>query len=420
MSSELDPDKLSFELFKKASAAYAAKNYDLAVELYKSVLDLVPQRFECYAAIAQALIKSERFELAKEEADRGLDLLLSFEGIYQDLNSEIYKCLLKSGVASFNMAKYREALNRFKEVAEMDPRDKGVSQWLFWCEEKINKFGDDASDQKSKSSKDGISQATSIPSSNPPTLSQTTPPSAPSETTPSSAPSQTTTSPAPSEATPPSAPSQITSESSGADSQPNVMPVPKVKYDWYQTETHVILEVRIKSLKKEDVRVEFHTTALSITAKLAVGSDYSLEIDLAHPVVPDQSSFKILSTKLEVKLRKVDGERWNSLEGDGSTPLPGAAVVPASGVGVPYASGRDWSKVEKLLDQEAEEKKEGESALNEMFQKIYSDASDEVKKAMNKSFQESGGTVLSTNWSEIGKNKVDVKPPDGMEFKQWD
>lgn len=32
---------------------------------------------------------------------------------------------------------------------------------------------------------------------------------------------------------------------------------------------------------------------------------------------------------------------------------------------------------------------------------------------------ESGGTVLSTNWDEISKKKVDVRPPDGMEFKKW-
>ena len=44
----------------------------------------------------------------------------------------------------------------------------------------------------------------------------------------------------------------------------------------------------------------------------------------------------------------------------------------------PYASGRDWNKVEKLLEKEADEKKEGEAALNEMFQKIYADANDEV------------------------------------------
>ena len=94
------------------------------------------------------------------------------------------------------------------------------------------------------------------------------------------------------------------------------------------------------------------------------------------------------------------------------------AVIP--GIKGPYASGRDWAAIEKNLAKEAEEKAEGEAALNEMFQKIYSDASDDVKKAMNKSFQESGDTVLSTNWNEIGKEKTEVKPPDGMEWKKWD
>lgn len=32
----------------------------------------------------------------------------------------------------------------------------------------------------------------------------------------------------------------------------------------------------------------------------------------------------------------------------------------------------------------------------------------------------SGGTVLSTNWKEVGAQKVDVKPPDGTEFRSWE
>lgn len=45
---------------------------------------------------------------------------------------------------------------------------------------------------------------------------------------------------------------------------------------------------------------------------------------------------------------------------------------------------------------------------------------EEQRRAMNKSYQESGGTVLSTNWEDIKKKQTEVKPPDGCEFRSWD
>jgi hypothetical protein len=43
----------------------------------------------------------------------------------------------------------------------------------------------------------------------------------------------------------------------------------------------------------------------------------------------------------------------------------------------------------------------------------------QIRRAMNKSFQESGGTVLSTNWSEVGSKKVEGTPPKGLEMHKW-
>ena len=66
----------------------------------------------------------------------------------------------------------------------------------------------------------------------------------------------------------------------------------------------------------------------------------------------------------------------------------------------------DWDKLAANIEtDEKDEKKEGDAALNDLFQKIYKDADDDTRRAMNKSFQESGGTVLSTNGKDIGAKK---------------
>jgi hypothetical protein len=51
----------------------------------------------------------------------------------------------------------------------------------------------------------------------------------------------------------------------------------------------------------------------------------------------------------------------------------------------------------------------GDSALNEMFQKLYADATEDQRRAMIKSYQESNGTSLSTNWEEVSKVRLDGK-----------
>jgi len=82
---------------------------------------------------------------------------------------------------------------------------------------------------------------------------------------------------------------------------------------------------------------------------------------------------------------------------------------------------KNWDQIVKDFEKEEEEEaKKGEGSVDNLFKEIYANGSEEVRKAMNKSFQESGGTVLSTNWSEVGASKVDVKPPDGCELKKWD
>lgn len=195
-----------------------------------------------------------------------------------------------------------------------------------------------------------------------------------------------------------------TSKECGSMSQPSEpKPKPLIKHDWYQTESHVTVNVLLKNQDK--VMVTFEEMFVNIT----LPSEDSFSLDLAKQIDPSKCTYRIKPTKIELKMKKLNEELWTNLEAKSNDP----------GVSLPQINTRcNWDKfVETELKDDASQ---GDAALNELFQKIYTDGSDEVKKAMNKSFLESGGTVLSTNWNEVGEKKVDIKPPDGMEWKKWE
>ncbi|NWI47535.1 SGT1 protein, partial [Picathartes gymnocephalus] len=192
-------------------------------------------------------------------------------------------------------------------------------------------------------------------------------------------------------------------------------------YDWYQTESQVIVTIMIKNAQKDDVSVQFLEKKMNASVRLPSGEDFNLKLDLLHSIVPEQSTFKVLSTKVEIKMKKPEAVRWEKLEGQGDSPKL-KQFTPDTQHLYPSSSHytRNWDKlVVEIKEEEKNEKLEGDAALNKLFQQIYSDGTDEVKRAMNKSFMESGGTVLSTNWSDVGKRKVEVNPPDDVEWKQF-
>uniref|UniRef100_W5MDG7 SGT1 homolog, MIS12 kinetochore complex assembly cochaperone n=1 Tax=Lepisosteus oculatus TaxID=7918 RepID=W5MDG7_LEPOC len=194
------------------------------------------------------------------------------------------------------------------------------------------------------------------------------------------------------------------------------------KYDWYQTEPQVIITIMVKNSRKEDVNIQFEEKMLHATVKLPQGDEFNLKKHLLHSIVPEQSTFKILSSKIEIKMRKTEAIRWEQLEGEGAKPNVKQFTPNDSQGQYPSSSHytKNWDKlVVDIKEEEKSEKLEGDAALNKLFQQIYADGSDEVKRAMNKSFMESGGTVLSTNWSDVSKRKVDVSPPDDAEWKKF-
>lgn len=178
-----------------------------------------------------------------------------------------------------------------------------------------------------------------------------------------------------------------------------------IKRDWYQSDSRVIITILGKHLSQEECFVKFDKDEITIQAKFANGQSYSLNLKLSKNIVPERSYFRLLSSKLEISLAKMDAERWDVLE-------RAVIKIPKK---LPAGQLRNWDKVIREMAQD-----EDEVDVNSLFKKIYSEGTDETRKAMNKSFMESGGTVLSTNWKDVGKEKVEIKPPEGMEWKKWD
>jgi len=167
---------------------------------------------------------------------------------------------------------------------------------------------------------------------------------------------------------------------------------------------------------------------LQVTFPLPTGSDFTFTLDpLFSTVTPESSSYEILSTKLTVKLQKsVRAIKWTVLEGDPSTfDTPPAATSPTKGIAYPTSSRtgiKNWDALEReaIKDAETWEKPDGDAAANSLFRELYKNATPEVRRAMEKSYVESNGTALSTNWEEVSKAHVETKPPDSMVAKRWE
>ena len=103
-------------------------------------------------------------------------------------------------------------------------------------------------------------------------------------------------------------PQNASQESETADQNPKLEPTPpasappKIKHDWYQTQSDVYVNVMIKRLMREDVRVEFSERTLKVWIRLEEGREYSLEFHLAHQIETQMSSYKVLATKVGKKL----------------------------------------------------------------------------------------------------------------------
>lgn len=207
--------------------------------------------------------------------------------------------------------------------------------------------------------------------------------------------------------------------------------------------------------KKRLLNTTDYVQQVSLQFPLKGNAEYAFSLDpLFAKIDPAMSKVSVMSTKVELSLhKKVPGHKWGALEASAvdqnlaisqavrDQPAPmSAASVPAYPTSSRHGV-KDWDKLASTLTKSKDKSKpkskaaavendgssEAEAAadsdgaesvdsdfggdsVDAFFKKLYAGADPDTRRAMMKSYIESQGTALSTNWSEVGKGKVEARP----------
>ena len=352
---------MAAKLIVDANAAFIDEDFETAVELYSQAIDVEPSS-DVYSSRAAVHLKMENWTEAVADATVAIKM--------QSSNSKAY---LRKGVACFNLGEFVSAKKALTDGLALDNlTDKKIFQtWLRKCDAEL----EDAA---------------------PPARIPVVPSAA---------------APAPSSA-------PAAAQVAAAVLAPPQKPSARFRHDWIQSPSHVTVNVYIKGSNSENCHVDLAERELALERVLSKDDSWQMQLELFAAIVPSESKVEFGSTKVELKLKKAVAGKWDHLEAqavsvldiDDQEAIRRRDLYPSS------QGAKNWGDIEKSIE---EDKPEGDEALNKFFKEIYGKSTEETRRAMNKSFVESGGTVLSTNWSEIGKGIVEGKAPDGLEMKKW-
>lgn len=164
--------------------------------------------------------------------------------------------------------------------------------------------------------------------------------------------------------------------------------VPKITIDHFQTPTHINAYLYVPDLANYSASVEAttHNFTVTFTNKTDASKSFVKTVNLHGAIEPELVQEKVYPTKLEIQMRKKTSGNWPALEVGVKSSTND--VVPA----------KDWSKIQ--IEDDSDDDLNSENP-DDFFKALYADADDDTRRAMMKSFVESGGTSLSTDWDKV-------------------
>lgn len=368
------------QLIAKGDKELKEKDYLSAIATYSAALKEHLKSFQAFIKRSTAYQKLNNYESAKKDIS---DAFAVAEG--KGKRAELGICYFRLGLIYYAEKNYKLALKNFENAVEFDCPETTVETWRSKCEYDLKK--NPPVEQSDDEDHTELLNAVSISEDK-------------SEQSQSKA-------------------------STNIDVINNQAPLKvKIRDDWYQTNDSVIITIYAKNIKEQDLQIQFKPTLVSVSFPSSATSEYNYNLDpLFAEIDPENSSSRIYGTKLEITIKKKVPHKWTTLEASGeissnSNKTDDLNSTENKQLGLVYPSSSkksiNWSAF-KVNDDDEKEKSE-----NDFFAQLYKDTDDDTRRAMMKSYVESNGTVLTTNWDEAKGKKFETSPPEGMVAKKWD
>lgn len=394
------------EAAARGNKAMAASDYDAAIKEFTTALKTSPTSPDYLIKRSTAYQRQKDKNYAASLRDATNGVVYATRRAKKEL---IVQAQLRRGIALFGLERFGDANLCFEVVRKIDDKQSTLSLWEKKTTDRLAALpeGDDKAKVTIKETPDTMEEDSAAESKEP--VKATTPHG--NGITPSSI----------------------------AIPAPQQTPKEKIRHEWYQNNETVYFTLFAKGVPKDKATIDITSTSLSISFPLGDGSSsYECTFDPLYDAIDTtKTTTKILGTKVEILLAKsTPGQKWHALENpnptttssldDSITPptAPSKSTVPQDENKSPAyptssrSGPKNWDAITSTGADEEEEVEGGDPA-NHFFKKLFKDSSPDVQRAMMKSYTESNGTALSTDWKEVSKGKVETSPPEGMESRRW-